>query len=100
MSLKSDRLRTRILLADEMMLCQALKPFLKHSGFAVVAQASNREEVLALTRKHHPDIIVLDTLMPGMNGLQSVRELHRACPSVRVILLTALYDEGHVLQAL
>src|SRR5439155_12599183 len=36
----------------------------------------------------------------GMHGVQSLRELHAACPSVRAILLTELYDEGHVLQAL
>ncbi|HSZ14740.1 MAG TPA: response regulator [Solirubrobacteraceae bacterium] len=74
-----------------------LEIVLGSAGYAV-QQAATGEDALALARAEHPDLIIADVLMPGMDGYEFVRAL-RADPdtaSTRVILCTATYDDGEV----
>lgn len=80
---------TRLLLAYEMvMLRQALKVFLETQGIGVVAETSDRHEIIKLAQKHTPDVAVVDTTLTCLNGLRVVRDLQSACPFVGLILLT------------
>ncbi len=70
---------------------------LGYAGHAV-AEASTGEEALRLARSDHPELIMVDLMMPGMNGYEFMREL-RADPTVantRVVWCTASYDESEV----
>lgn len=85
---------TRIVLADDHVLVrQGLRSLLEREGFQVVAEASDGQEALRLAESLHPDIAVMDISMPILNGLNAAREMSRASPKTKTILLTQ-HDEG------
>jgi two-component system nitrate/nitrite response regulator NarL len=63
-----------------------------HSGLAVVGEAANRAEALALAVRQQPDIILLDLDLAGQSGLDMLSEIHSAASGARVIVLTGLQD--------
>ncbi len=78
----------RILLVDdEAAITTNLAPFLERSGFDV-AVAGDGEDALRLTGSFHPDLIVLDVLMPRLDGRETLRRLRQAGNWIPVILLT------------
>jgi DNA-binding NarL/FixJ family response regulator len=72
----------------------------KQSNMAVVDEACNGREALALAARHRPDVVLMDISMPELNGLEVVRQLARDLPQVRCIILSMHADEEHVWQAL
>ena len=56
----------------------------------VVADASNGEEGVALAAELHPDVVVLDQMMPVMDGIRAVPLIREAAPGTKVIMLSAL----------
>lgn len=61
-------------------------------GFAIVAEAANGTEAVALAVEHRPDVALLDISMPGGSGLQAAAALRDCCPNVRVLMLS-MYDQ-------
>ena len=72
----------------------------EYREFEVVARCSSGKEALVAVRSHRPDILVLDLLMPGMDGLDVARELHRTGEMPYVVLLTAQLHEDQLIEAL
>lgn len=62
-------------------------------GLSVVAEASDGEECLALAREHAPDAVLLDLLMPGMDGFETLPRLRSLLPEVTIVVLTALDED-------
>jgi DNA-binding response OmpR family regulator len=92
--------RPRILLVDdEKAITANLRPFLERSGFAVDA-AANGEEALQEVRSFDPDLIVLDVLMPRLDGREVLRRLRRADDWRPVILLTQVGESTERAMAL
>jgi DNA-binding NarL/FixJ family response regulator len=97
----SDRLR--LLIADDQaMFAEGLKTILEARApdFEVVGIAKNGEEALAMTAIHHPQIVLLDVRMPGMDGVEATRQLHARFPDVRVMILTTFDDDEYVTYSL
>src|SRR5205807_1172468 len=69
-------------------------------GIRVVGEAASGEEAFPMIRQTHPDVVVLDMLLPGASGVQVARELLREDPNRKVIALSMIHDEQHVAQAL
>lgn len=92
----------RIVLADDhLLILQGLELLLRQvPDFQIVACCRDGEEALHAVRQHRPDVLILDILMPGKDGLAVLRELHEEELPTRVVLLTAALDEDHVLEAL
>lgn len=92
----------RLLLADDHILVRAgLRALLDGiEGIAVVAEADNGEQAVALTVQHRPDIVLLDITMPGMNGLQAAERILRELPDTRVLILSMHASDEYVTQAL
>ena len=91
----------RVLLADDHELVrQALKALLEQHGFEVVAEAADGRAAVAAAARLRPDVAVLDFAMPLLNGVDAARDIARATPATRVILLTALDDGPFVGDAL
>lgn len=80
---------------DEEDFLQVLGKRLTVSGYSVIA-ATNGRDAVALAKSQRPDIIVLDVVMPEMDGGQVMAELkeHPSTRSIPVILLTALFSKA------
>ncbi len=92
----------RILLADDHDLFRAgLRALLQGlEGIEVIAEASDGREALSLLKEHRADIVLMDMMMPGLNGLDATGQIVREFPNVRVIILSMNSAEEFVLPAL
>jgi DNA-binding NarL/FixJ family response regulator len=92
----------RLVLADDhCLILQGLELLLRQEpDFQVLACCRDGEEALCTVRQYRPDILILDILMPGKDGLTVLREIHQEELPTRVILLTAVADEDSVLEAM
>ena len=91
----------QVLLADDHQLVrQGLRALLEREGFKVVGEAANGQEAIQLAQKFHPDVAVLDLAMPLLNGLDAAREIQRALPNTKTILLTMHTEDHYILEGL
>ncbi len=92
--------KQKILLADdESDITANLAPFLERAGFEVIT-ASNGEETLDQVTRHEPDLIVLDVLMPRLDGREVLRRLRQSDNWTPVILLTQVGEASERAMAL
>lgn len=90
----------RILLVDDHPLFrQGLKSLLTVSGMEVVGEASDGTEAIAKVRELHPDLVLMDLLMPGMGGLEATRLIKAERPELPVVILTASEEEADLFEA-
>ena len=68
--------------------------------FCLVGKASNGQEILEVVERYHPQVLLLDLSMPGMDGLATLRRLRELGSSTKVIVLTASEDREHLVQAM
>ncbi len=92
----------RVLLADDHALVRAgMRSLLTDvAGVEVVAEAGNGREALKVIEKQRPDIVLMDIMMPELNGLDATAHVVARFPNVRVIILSMNATEEYVLQAL
>jgi len=92
----------RILLADDQALIRgALATMLNlEPGLSVVAQVGSGDEVVPAAEEHKPDVALIDVQMPGMDGLNAAAALHKAMPSVRIIICTTFGRPGYLARAM
>ena len=64
-------------------------------GIKVIAEAASGEEAVELTRRHQPQVILMDIQMPGIGGLEATRRCLRAHPEAKVIAVTIYEDEPY-----
>ena len=65
----------------------------------VVAEASDGDEVLALFRKHHPDVTLMDIRMPKVNGITAISSIRQEFPHARIVVLTTSAGDVQILRA-
>ena len=92
----------RIVIADDHRLVRAGLCMLlaEMPGIVVLAEAADGREALAACDASEPDLVLMDIAMPNMGGLEALRELRDRHPATRVLMLSMLASEEHVLQAL
>ncbi|HJR60714.1 MAG TPA: response regulator transcription factor [Vicinamibacterales bacterium] len=92
----------RVILADDHpLVLNGLYHLLReYPEFEVLERCNSGTEAVAAAQRHRPDILVLDLLMPGMDGLATVRELHRLGNRPNIVLLTAQLHEDQLIEAL
>ena len=98
----STRVPIRVVLVDDNEIVRkGLQEALEHSDdFTVVGQTGEAEEALGLAERLRPDVILMDVLMPGKNGVDACREITTALPDAKVLMLTAYSDRDTVDDAL
>jgi two-component system, NarL family, response regulator LiaR len=89
---------TRVLITDDHgVVRQGLRMFLSlDPDFEVVGEASNGEEALAMARDLGPDVVLMDLLMPVMDGISATEKIRAELPEVEVIALTSVLEDASV----
>jgi DNA-binding NarL/FixJ family response regulator len=77
---------------DDAGVREGLRELLTDTGFDVVGEAADGSEGVDLAVELDPDVVLMDMRMPVMGGVEATRRIHRAKPSVQVVILTA-YDD-------
>ena len=91
----------RILIADDHALFRdGLASLLGAWGHAVVGQASDGAQAVALVESLTPDLVLMDVRMPGMSGLEATRRIAAARPGVAIVMVTVSEDEDDVFEAI
>jgi DNA-binding NarL/FixJ family response regulator len=91
----------RLVLADDHAIVrQSLHLLLEKQGLTVVGEAADGAQAVELVREHLPDVAVLDISMPGVNGLEALRQIRRISPLTRTIVLSMHTDERYVREAM
>lgn len=100
MGMGTGRTKPRILLVDdEPDTLQLIRKILQADGYDIL-QAQNGLEALEMVEAHQPDLILLDVVMPVMDGLAVLKELRKTDPITGVIMVSALSSEQLVVQSM
>jgi DNA-binding NarL/FixJ family response regulator len=85
----------RILVADDHeVVRRGLKTLLSSKpDWVICAEAANGREAVALAGQHHPDIVIMDIAMPGLNGLEATRQIRKILPGTEVLVLSFHYSD-------
>ena len=95
------RSTTIVLVDDHRIVRQGLNALLTaERDFTVIGEAGDGLEALDLVRRLGPDVVVLDLMMPGLNGLEVARQLRKQAAKTKIVILSMYDDEGFVLEAL
>ncbi|WP_406303489.1 response regulator transcription factor [Streptomyces sp. NBC_00879] len=92
----------RVLIADdEPMIRAGVRAVLSTvPDIDVVAEAGDGHDAVELSRRHRPQVAVLDIRMPGINGIEAAAEIRRMVPTTAVVMLTTFGEDDYILQAL
>ena len=91
----------RVLLCDDHALVRSgLRRLIESEPrFEVVGEAADAEEALAFVEHQHPDVLLLDIVMPGRSGIEAIPDLIAASPETRILVLSMQDDPSYVRQA-
>lgn len=90
---------TRVLIVDDQPAFRLqLRRLLERAGMDVVAEAGDIPEAEAQARTLHPDLAVVDVILPGISGLEGVPQLKATAAGLRVIVVSAHQDQAHILR--
>lgn len=94
--------KTRVLLAeDHTIVRKGLRSLLdKETGIEVVGEAEDGREAIVKAEELHPDVVVMDIAMPGLNGLEATRQIKKRFSDIKIIILTMHANEEYILQSL
>ena len=102
MSKKQTPKPLRILIADDHLVVRmglsaliSLEP-----GMSVVGEVEDGENALEFVRRHHPDVVVMDIMMPGMDGAEATVRIISEFPETRILVLTTFSASDEVVKAL
>lgn len=92
----------KVLIADDHhVVRRGLLFFLKtQKDIQVIGEASNGKEAVQLTTELHPDIVLMDLVMPEMDGIQATKRIKAKFPEIQILMLTSFSDRDHVVPAI
>ena len=92
---------TIILVDDHEVVRKGVRAFLDTlPDFRVVGEASSGEEALAMVSELIPDVVLMDLIMPGMDGVETTRQIKKISPRTQVVVLTSYHEDAHIFPAL
>ncbi len=92
---------TVLLVDDHAIVRQGVRAYLDtQPDLIVVAEASSGAEAVRLAAEHAPDVVLMDLIMPGMDGVEATRQLKQASPRTQIIVLTSYHQDEHIFPAI
>ncbi|UCC65726.1 MAG: response regulator transcription factor [Anaerolineae bacterium] len=92
---------TVLLVDDHEVVRQGLRAFLEaHPEFTVVGEAESGAAAVRLAQEHIPDVVLMDLVMPGMDGVEATRQVRDVSPRSQVVVLTSYHEDEHIFPAL
>jgi two-component system, NarL family, response regulator LiaR len=89
-----DAGRLRVVIADDDPLARrVVRDALQEAGFAVVADAANGREAVELVLHYRPDLVLMDVVMPELDGIAAAKQIGEKAPEVRVVILSISDDD-------
>ena len=82
-----------LIVDDDPTVRESLRGLLEQRGLTPVGAASDGNEAVSLATSLEPDVIVMDRMMPGMDGVEATRRIKQTLPDTQVILLSAQLDD-------
>lgn len=88
----------RLLIVDDALIIrEMIKDAVAADGWSVVAEGSDGNQAVELYRRHRPDVVTLDLVMPEYDGLHALREIMAVDPAARVLVVSAI-DQSDILK--
>ncbi len=98
---KNQENRNGVLIVDDLLMMRLiLTSILKDAGIPIVGQATNGREALDLYVQLHPAVVLLDLLMPEMDGFTTLERLLRLDPKAKVVVCSSLQQKFYITKAL
>jgi NarL family two-component system response regulator LiaR len=90
-----------LLVDDHSMVREGVRAFLvTQPDITVVGEAGSGEEAIKLAAQHVPDVILMDLIMPEMDGVEATRRVKQVSPRSQVVVLTSYHEDEHIFPAL
>ena len=90
-----------LLVDDHAMVRQGVKAFLiTQPDLSVVGEAGSGEEAIQLAAQLIPDVILMDLIMPNMDGVETTRKVKQVSPRSQIVVLTSYHEDEHIFPAL
>ena len=92
----------RVLVVDDhAVIRQGLRMLLEsRPEIEVIGDCENGREALLVVERSRPDVVLMDVVMPGLNGIEATRQIRKASSSTRVVILSGFVDEEQIMAAL
>ncbi len=92
---------TVLLVDDHKLVRQGVRAFLEaHAEFLVVGEAESGAEAVKLAEQHIPDVVLMDLIMPEMDGVEATRQVKNISPRSQIVVLTSYHEDEHIFPAL
>ena len=94
--------RITVLLADDNVMVRKsyLKLLKTEADLQVVGEAKNGQQAVALVQKLRPAVVLMDVAMPLMNGIEALRQILKAAPATKVLMLSSHNDDAYIAEAM
>jgi len=96
-----DKVITVLLVDDHAVVRQGVRAFLEaRAEFVVIGEAGSGKEAVKLTEQHIPDIVLMDLIMPEMDGVEATRQVKNISPRTQIVVLTSYHEDENIFPAL
>lgn len=98
---KMSNPNTVLIVDDHEVVRNGIRAYLEtQREFDVVGEAASGEEAVALVLEHIPDLVLMDLILPGMDGIETTRRIKAISPRTQVVVLTSYHEDVHIFPAL
>ncbi len=91
---------TVLIVDDAIFMRTMIADILKQAGFEIVGEAATGLEAVEKYKELQPDLVTMDIVMPDMGGIDAVREIIKVDPSARILMCSAMGQQGLVVEAI
>ncbi len=85
---------------DAIFMRTMISDILSQAGYEVVGEAETGAEAVERFKELNPDLVTMDIVMPGMGGMDAVREIVKIAPSARILMCSAIGQQALVIEAI